>query len=182
MQYTKQDLTNAGIQHDVKIEDLYHEFKNGGLKTLPRSTMVATIRNNYPSVLTLGDVFDSSPNTKPFQEFKDGILANASLICAVHEASTRITTVPSKAFDTLEDGLRQFLSEYLKAKKDRATYMKFHIKGAEVYCTVLRRLFYEHALDNSRGRIAKDLGITSQNIDDKLKTAHEDFDLSLIHI
>ena len=176
MQYTKQDLTNAGIPHDVKIEDLYHEYKKGGLTTLPRSTLAATLRNKYPSIITLGDLFKSSPSTKAFQEFKKGILANASLICSVHEASSRITIVPSTAFETLEDGLRQFLSAYLRAKKDRATYMKIQIKAAEVYCTVLRRLFDEYALDNSRGRIAKDLGITTQNIDNKLKSAHEDFD------
>ena len=166
MAYSKQDLTNAGIPHEVRIEDLYQEIKNGGLTTLPRRSMARTLRNKYPYIKTLGDLFEpSSPNTKSIIEFKTGILAMAPAICAVHDASTAITTVPSSSFSTLEEGLRSFLSEYIMAKRKRAHYTNHQVKATENLCTVLEILFDELSADNSRDKAAKVIKTKRQNVD-----------------
>ena len=176
MAFSKQDLTNAGIPHEVRIEDLYLEIKNGGLTTLPRRAMAKTLRNSYPYIKTLGDLFGSSPNTKSFIEFKAGILAMAPAICAVHAASQAITTVPSRGFSTLEEGLRWFLAEYIVAKRKRARYTNYQVKATENLCTVLEILFDEHSADNSRDKAAKTIKTKRQNVDHIInKKVREEF-------
>ncbi len=137
--------------------------------------MIATIRNKYPSIKTLGDLFASPVNNKGLSEFRAGILASASTIIDVHRAWTSIVTVPTKPFSSFEEGLRSFLADYLVAKRKRAEFMNYQVNATNAYCTVLEVLFDENSMDNSREKAATILGLTRQNVDNKVKQAQEEF-------
>lgn len=178
MAYTKQDLINAGIPLDVTIETLYQEFKLGGLTQLPRASMSRTIRANYPSIVTLGDLFeDNAHQTRAFQEFRAGILSMKETICAVHEKWTRIVVVPEKMHSrvTLEGGLRAFLPEYLKQKRAYAEICGFQVESMKAFCRALEMLYDEKSSDNSLDMIAAVLEMTRQNVEDKINTARDEF-------
>ena len=175
MTFSSQDLFNAGIPLDVKIETLYKEIKNGGLTLLPRRTMIRTIRNKYSSIQTLNDLFNSSVNTKGFDELRRGIITMAPTICAVQNAWTSIVTIPANPFTSFEEGLRLFILDYIMAKRQYATLTNHQVNAAKAYCTTLKILFDENSEDNSREKAADVLGLTRQNIDDKVKQAQEEF-------
>ena len=177
MPFSRSDLTNAGIPQNILIETLYQVTvrRKDVLETLPRRAMIGGVRNRYPAIKTLGDLFDYTPDTKPFRDFKAGILAMASQICAVDAAFTGIKTIPSASFSTLEEGLRAFLPAYCDAKLKRAELLNLNLEPTRLHCSVIQKLFDEHTKDNSRSRVAGELKTTKQNLEDKLYSARDDF-------
>jgi hypothetical protein len=138
MAFTKQNLISAGIPVDITIETIYQEYKNGGLTLLPRASMSRTIRNKYPSIITLEDLFTNAPNTKTFLEFQQGILSMAPTICAINKTMNTVVSLPLSIPSqlTLENGLRAFFKDYISAKKKYARTYGGHIQATDRYCQV----------------------------------------------
>lgn len=177
MAYSKQDLIQAGIPLDLTIESIYQENKRGGLTLLPKVSMSKTIRQSYPDIKTLEDLFEYPTQNKSFIAFEKGILSFAPTLKALYEEQTKSFLIPNTLPTplTLENGLRAFLPEYLAAKRDRAAFSQYHLKSKYAYCDTLEMYFDEKATDNSRERIAFFLNVTTQNVDDKIKRAKEEF-------
>jgi hypothetical protein len=178
MAFTKQDLISAGIPVDITIETIYQEYKNGGLTLLPRASLSQTIRNKYPGIKTLEDLFENAPNTKAFLEFQQGILSMAPTICAIYKTMNTVVSLPLSIPPqlTLENGLRAFLKDYISAKKKYARMYGGHILATDRYCQVLECFFDEHSTQNDRGDIASLLNVKRQSVDNKLKMAHDELE------
>lgn len=173
MPYSKQDLIEAGIPLDVTIDMLYQEKKLGNLTSLPRASMCNTIRSKYPEITTLEDLFTKAPQGKVFQEFQKGILEAKNTICAIYDRWTKIITIPSSLKEplTLENGLRAFISEYLRQKEEYAVLSGYQVNAVKHYCKVLKMYFDEQSRDNVPTTIAASLGRSTQNIYDQIDKA-----------
>lgn len=177
MAYSKQALIQAGIPLDLTIESIFQEFKRGGMTQLPRITISRTLRDKYPSIKTLGDLFESGLNSKVFLSFEKGILDNGPTLRAFYDKQNKCYLLPSKLTSsfTLEDGLRAFLPEYIAAKKERAEFQNLQVNATYDYCKAIALYFDETSSNNSREDIASILKTSRQNIDNKIKQAQQEF-------
>ena len=171
MKYTKQDLIKAGIPENLTIETIHNECRQGGLTQLPGRTMCKTILQKYPGIRTVGDLFENSPQNRHFMDFQKGVLSMAPTLKAVYDASVPRALPLSGGYSSLEEGLRRFLPDYCSEKRRRAVVQK---KAVDNYCRVLELYFDENSFDNSDVTIGRALGMTPQNVDDKLSQAREE--------
>ena len=170
--FSRQGLIDAGVPVDLTIEDIYKKLQHGGLKGLPRVTMCRTIMNKHPEIKTVADLFSVFPKGKCYDEFREGIIRMAPELSAIYDTNTPIVLPRDTDVDSLEEGLRCFLPEYIAEKRKRAVNYK---DSTEKYCITLQMMFDEYSKDTSRAKVASILSVPRQSVDMYIKKARQEF-------